>query len=286
MRITQDQTAFITGGASGIGLGLARACADRGMNVIIADIEQGALDRAAQELGGTSARIEAVRLDVADRQAVEKAARAAFDRYGRVDLVCNNAGVNVADPIGSVAPGDWKWIIDVNLKGVVHGVEAFAPLMREQGGGHIVNTASAAGLFHFPGVSPYAATKWAVVGMSEAWRNQLAPDNIGVSVLCPGAVATGILNSERNRDPAYGEGGKTIQFTEEDLKNAAGGIDPYLVGRHVLECVESNDLYIQTHAAFRPVLEMALERRLVAFEATRQSASMGHLPESALPDFF
>ena len=176
MRDFKGRTAFVTGGASGIGLGLARAFLGLGMNVMLADIEAASLDRALVELGSHGDAVRGLVVDVADRQALEQAAAAAIAAFGRVHVLCNNAGVAVGGPQEKIAPADWNWILGVNLMGVVHGIQAFLPHIKAHGeGGHIVNTASMAGLASGMGFSPYTVSKYAVVALSEGLAAELKP---------------------------------------------------------------------------------------------------------------
>ncbi len=205
MQDLSGKVAFITGGASGIGLAMAQAFGAEGMAVMLADIEPEALERAVGGLRERQIRAEGVVADVASRASLQAAAEATVAAFGKVHVVCNNAGVGAGGPMEQVTPSDWDWVIDVNLKGVVYGMEAFALLIAAHGeGGHFVNTASLAGMVSPPGMEPYCATKFAVVAMSEGWREQLAAKNIGVSVLCPGFVKTRINESRRNRQASYG----------------------------------------------------------------------------------
>src|SRR6201996_2819627 len=206
MRELAGKTAFVTGGASGIGLALGRAFAEAGMKVMLADVEAGALDQALQSLKNHGNHVQGVRCDVADPDSVERAAQATFDAFGNVHVVCNNAGVAAGGGIDNISVDNWRWVVDVNLMGVVYGVRSFLPhMMKHREGGHIVNTASMAGMINGMGFSPYAATKFAVVAMSEGLAMQLQPQGIGVSVLCPEFVRTRIGDSGRNRPERYGE---------------------------------------------------------------------------------
>jgi len=193
MRELAGKAAFVTGAASGNGLAMATAFAREGMKVMLADIEGGALDKAVDALRVGGADVHGVVCDVADPASVDRAAEASFRAFGSVHVVCNNAGVAGGGGIDQISVDDWRWVIDVNLIGVVHGIRTFLPHIRAHGEGvHIVNTASMAGMNAGLGVSPYSATKFAVVSLSEGLSAQLAPLGIGVSVLCPSYVRTRI----------------------------------------------------------------------------------------------
>jgi NAD(P)-dependent dehydrogenase (short-subunit alcohol dehydrogenase family) len=195
-----------------------------------------------------------------------------------VHVVCNNAGVGAGGPVGMLKPGDWDWTVGVNLMGVVYGTEAFLPLIRSHGeGGHFVNTASMAGMISPPGMEPYCATKFAVVAMSEGWAGQLAAENIGVSVLCPGFVKTRIFESSRTRQEKFGKA-EAPAGDEPSVgqKLVQAGMDPDIVGACVLEAVRDNDLYIFTHPDMRPAVEARFARILEGFDkATRRKALAG-----------
>ena len=225
MRELAGKTAFVTGGASGIGFALGRAFAQAGMNVMLADIETDALAVAVENLHDVGPAVRGIACDVADPVSVEQAAKASFDAFGHVHVVCNNAGVGAPGGIDDISLDNWRWVLDVNLMGVLHGIRAFLPHIRAHGeGGHIVNTASMAGMLRARWLSPYAASKFAVVGLSEGLAVQLEPLGIGVSVLCPGFVRTAITESGRSRperygpaqtpDPASPEGARVAQITE------------------------------------------------------------------------
>src|SRR6202171_439349 len=205
MREFAGKTAFVTGGASGIGLALGRAFAEAGMKVMLADIETEALAAALKSLHNFGPAVRSVICDVADPLSVERAAKASFGAFGNVHVVCNNAGVAAGGGIDIISLDNWRWVLDVNLMGVLHGIRSFLPHIRKHGeGGHIVNTASMAGIYSGLGFSPYVASKFAVVGMSEGLATQLRPLGIGVTVLCPGYVRTRIGESGRNRPERYG----------------------------------------------------------------------------------
>ncbi|MBN4051716.1 SDR family NAD(P)-dependent oxidoreductase [Parvibaculum lavamentivorans] len=276
MKHLEGRTAFVTGGASGIGLSMARSFGRAGMNVVVADIDPEAIKVALADLHARQVKAIGVECDVASRASVERAAQEALDEYGKVHVVCNNAGVGVGGPIEDMRPKDWNWIVDVNLMGVVYGTEVFVPIMRAQGeGGHFVNTASMAGMVSPPGMEPYTATKFAVVAMSEGWRGQLEPLDIGVSVLCPGFVKTRIHESGRARQEEYGE---TVPAEDADMTGAAefvlNGLDPDRVGARVLEAVRDNELYIFTHPDMRPAVEARFSDIMAAFDRAEQSEAL------------
>jgi NAD(P)-dependent dehydrogenase (short-subunit alcohol dehydrogenase family) len=282
MKDLRDKVAFVTGGASGLGLGMAKAFGREGMKVMIADIDAPVLAKAVQELKDLQVRAEGVICDVGSRGSVREAALKTIATFGKVHVVCNNAGVAAGGPIGTVAERDWDWIMDVNLMGVVYGMEVFAPLIESHGeGGHFVNTASMAGMIGFPNAEPYCATKFAVVAMSEGWCAQLAPKNIGVSVLCPGFVQTRIYDSFRNKPARYGAPdpspigiGQTLADTEAMVK---GGIPTEPVGNRVVEAIKDNDLYIFTHTEFRPMVEARFAALMAAFDKSERSKALSML---------
>ncbi|MBX3525362.1 MAG: SDR family NAD(P)-dependent oxidoreductase [Rhodoblastus sp.] len=258
MRDLPGLTAFVTGAASGIGFALAGAFAEESMNVMLADIEAPALESAVARLAAHAPRIASVVCDVSDHASVLRAAQLTAAAFGPVHILCNNAGVAGGSGIDSVSTETWRWVVDVNLMGVVHGVAAFLPDMRAAGqGGHIVNTASMAGLQANIGFSPYVATKYAVVGMSEGLAKDLAGEGIGVSVLCPGFVRTAISESARNRQASYGlaakpaPGSKAAQLAAHHAANAADGLDPDVVAAQVLAAIRANEFYVFTHPALR-----------------------------------
>jgi NAD(P)-dependent dehydrogenase (short-subunit alcohol dehydrogenase family) len=284
MKDLRDKVAFITGGASGLGLAMAKAFGREGMKVMVADIEEQALARAVKELNASQVRAEGVLCDVADRNNLRGAALKTVSSFGKVHVVCNNAGVAVGGPIGEVNERDWQWIVDVNLLGVVYGMETFAPLIESHGeGGHFVNTASMAGMISPPNLEPYCATKFAVVAMSEGWNAQLAPKNIGVSVLCPGFVQTRIHESERNKPARYGSPATVHSALGTGKENAAqlvqAGIPVEPVGNRVVEAIKDNDLYIFTHVELKPFVELRFQNILAAFDKSAESKALSVLPK-------
>lgn len=276
MRDLTGKTAFITGGASGLGLAMAHAFGGAGMNVMLADIEEAPLAAARAELEARQIKTASVICDVADRAALTAAADATLAAFGKVHVVCNNAGVGAGGPIDQVKPGDWDWILAVNLMGVVYGMEVFTPHVRAHGeGGCFVNTASMAGMISVPGMEPYTATKYAVVGMSEGWAGQLAPDNINVAVLCPGFVKTKINQSGRTRQSQYG--GPVPNNPTVGQSNVDNGIDPEFVGRRVLEAVQNDERYIFTHPGMRHMVEQRFDRIMAGFDAAAASPVLAGL---------
>jgi NAD(P)-dependent dehydrogenase (short-subunit alcohol dehydrogenase family) len=269
MRNFKGKTAFVTGGASGIGLALAKAFAENGMNVMLADVEQNALDTALKDLNQYGNHVRGIACDVADPDSVERAAQATFEAFGKVHILCNNAGVAAGSGIDAISVESWRWVVDVNLMGVVYGVRSFLPHIRAHGeGGHIVNTASMAGMVS-GWFSPYDATKFAVVAMSEGLRPQLQPFSIGVSVLCPYFVRTKIGESGRNRQERYGQmptldpGSPAVAVVEEIRKQIAAGLDPADVAARALAAIENDELYIFTH----PNMRQFVQARFAAIEA-------------------
>jgi NAD(P)-dependent dehydrogenase (short-subunit alcohol dehydrogenase family) len=254
----EGKSAFITGGASGIGLGMAKAFAAAGMQVAIADLRKDHLDEAMGYFKGKGEQIHPIILDVADRDAMARAAEEAEKLFGPIHILCNNAGVNIICPLDQARFEDWDWLINVNLGGVINALVTFIPRFKAHGeGGHIVNTSSIAGIVAGPGTGIYSATKFAIRGLSESLRYDLAPYNIGVSVLCPGTVATNLQQSEENRPERYE--GVTDAATRE-RRSLTGmlfnqvlptGMSPEEVGEKVLRGIRNNDSYILSHPEFR-----------------------------------
>jgi len=255
------KTAFITGGARGIGFGIAKALVARGANVMLADIDQGALQAAVTSLGNAAA---STHCDVADADSVRAAAEATIDRFGNVHLLFNNAGVGSTGKPGQTSLEDWRWVVDINLMGVVYGVETFVPLIQSHGeGGYIVNTASLAGHIVGPGTgAPYNATKFAVVGYTETLRAQLAKSNIGCSALCPAWVATDIHKSGFRAPSSQGVDAETVKrnhnFQQMDAV-VSGGLSPDLVGEWTLENILADRQFIFTHPDFEPALRSRID---------------------------
>jgi NAD(P)-dependent dehydrogenase (short-subunit alcohol dehydrogenase family) len=276
MRDLRGKTAFITGAASGIGFGMARVFAGEGMRIVLADVEPGALAAATAELEDTGAEVLPIELDVADRAAMEDAARRAEARFGHVHLVCNNAGVGAGGPLDQCTYDDWDWVIGVNLTGVINGVQTFVRRMRDHGqGGHFVNTASMAGLIPSGGLGIYCTTKYAVVGLSECLRLDLAPHGIGVSVLCPGSVSTNIHQSGRNRPQrfAHTEFVPDAERRRLHVEMIRNGLDPLAIGAAVRDADIANERWVLTHPELAPWVEERTESILSAFKTTAEVES-------------
>jgi NAD(P)-dependent dehydrogenase (short-subunit alcohol dehydrogenase family) len=274
MRELAGRTAFVTGGAAGIGLAMAQAFAQAGMKVMIADIEQDALSAAVSSLQEFTRNVSGTLCDVADAASVERAAQAAFAAFGHVHVVCNNAGVAAGGGIDHISLDNWRWVIDVNLMGVLHGIRSFLPHIRGHGeGGHFVNTASMAGMQTGLGLSPYGASKFAVVSMSEGLHLQLKPHGIGVSVLCPSYVRTGIGNSGRNRPERYGAAqpldpaSPAAATVAEIARQLQAGLDPANVAARVLAAIREDQLYVFTHPGMRAEVEDRFAAILAAMDA-------------------
>jgi NAD(P)-dependent dehydrogenase (short-subunit alcohol dehydrogenase family) len=270
------KVAFVTGAASGIGNGIARALAGAGMKVMLADIEKPALDAAEAALAKTSATVASVVCDVSERSSVFAAADKTLSTFGKVHVVCNNAGVATGGLIEECSQGDWDWIIGVNYYGVVYGCQAFVPhIKRQNEGGHIVNTASLAGVLGgMAGWTPYNSTKFAVVGLTEALRQEGKLGNFGASVLCPGGVATNIFDAPRNRQAKYGPQTQAVAFGMGDGSDIANALDPRIAGELVLEGIRANRLYIFTDPRYRKQVARRFEKMLEDFDWAAQSDAL------------
>jgi len=263
MQDLTGRTAFVTGAASGIGLGIATALSHAGVKVMLCDIEEEALATAVAKLKLTNADVDGVRADVSLKADLQAAADATVSRYGKVHILVNNAGVAGGRGYGHWTDAGWNWVLDVNLMSVIWGIEIFGPLIEAHGeGGQVVSTASVFGLI--AGGSPqYDVTKYGVVALSEGLRKALAPRKIGVSVLCPGVVRTQIFNFRRNvprrivekigSPPTEGPIADIIKALQERINKF--GIDPLYVGELVREGIENDWPYIFTDVEFEPLIE-------------------------------
>jgi NAD(P)-dependent dehydrogenase (short-subunit alcohol dehydrogenase family) len=269
MRDFQNKIAVITGGASGIGRGLAERCAREKMKVVLADVEETALDQTAQELKNAGADVLAVRTDVSKSEEIEALANKTLDAFGAVHLLFNNAGVGAGTTVWESALTDWEWVLGVNLWGVIYGVRTFVPIMLKQNEeSHIVNTASIAGLTTGPSLGVYKVSKHGVVSLSETLACELAiiGSKIKVSVLCPAGVNTRIMNSERNR-PAEMQNDSAVESTHPAVKQmdemlrqlVETGMSPAQIADAVFDAIRSEKFYILTHAEMKPMLQKRME---------------------------
>ena len=274
------KVAVVTGAASGIGRAMAAAFAAEGMRLLLADVEVEPLEAAASELRDGGADVFAVTADVARAEDVERIGAAAMDVFGALHVACNNAGVSGGGLSWEIDLETWRWILDVDLWGVIHGVRTFTPLIIASGGGHIVNTASMAGLTSNPGMGPYNVAKHGVVTLSETMyvELQMTHPEVGVSVLCPGWVRTRIHESERNRpdEPGAGEvggpevGGAEVAETAEGLNALkemvagwiAEGLQPAHVASLVVEAIRENRFYVLTHPEWQGMVRDRVDRML------------------------
>ena len=266
----EGKVAVVTGAASGIGKALATAFADVGMKIVLADVEAAALEVAAEELRSTGADVFAVTADVAQAADVDRIGAAAMDVFGALHVACNNAGVSGGGLSWEIDLETWRWILDVDLWGVIHGVHTFTPLIIASGGGHIVNTASMAGLTSNPGMGPYNVAKHGVVTLSETLsvELQMTHPEVGVSVLCPGWVRTRINESERNRPDLVGV--EEVEETDagllamKEMVNTwiAEGLQPAHVASLVIEAMRENRFYVLTHPEWQGMISDRIDRML------------------------
>ena len=262
MKELAGRTAFVTGAASGIGLGIATAFAQAGVKVMLCDIEDAALAAALTQLRLTNVDVDGVKADVSLKAELAAAAEATTARYGKVHILVNNAGVGGGGPYGTWTEAGWNWTLGVNLMATVWGIEIFGPLIERHGeGGHIVSTASIAGLISGNSI-PYNVSKYGVVALSEGLRLELAPRGIGVSVLCPGFIRTRITDSRRNLPQRFDGAVRPTPISgpmAERMKaigdRVAQGIDPLYVGELVREGVEQDWPYIFTDLEFEPLID-------------------------------
>jgi len=269
MKQVEGKVAFITGGASGIGFGIAQAFLRSGMKVIIADVLQERLDEAARILAqGTNRDFHVIKVDVTDRAMMAEAAAEAERAFGKVHVLCNNAGVYGNLPIETASYADWDWVLGVNLGGVINGIVSFLPKMIAHGeGGHIVNTSSMAGIISLPSAGGlYSTSKFAVRGLTESLRLALGVHNIGVSVLCPGMTRTRIMEAEQHRP---GQGAETATALGRDewqsTFDMGGGMDPLELGERVLLGIQRNDAYILPHGEFKDEVQGLFDEIISGF---------------------
>jgi NAD(P)-dependent dehydrogenase (short-subunit alcohol dehydrogenase family) len=259
MKRFDGRVAFVTGGASGIGLAIATSLIEAGSRVMIADLDPVVLDRAVTALGSQAASVQ---LDVRDRDGWAAARIAVEERFGPVDILVNNAGIGPDGyPLADMNPTAFDRVIAIKLTGTFNGVATFGKGMRERGDGHIVNTASMAGLIAIANLGAYTASKFAVVGLSEVLRQEMAPHGVGVSVLCPGLVRTNLGETTTSA------GSERIHAVPVDSPATADrGINPAVVGSMVIEAIRDNRLYIVTHGEYREQVAARMDRVVGAFD--------------------
>lgn len=267
MKDFQQKVAVITGGASGIGYSTAQALAREGAKLVLADVEEEVLERGTRQLREAGADVIGVLTDVGEKAQVEALAEQAWGRYGRVDIVFNNAGIALGGATQDASHADWEWSIRVNLWGPIHGVEVFVPRMiAQREGGHVLFTASFAGLASNRNLGPYCVTKFGVVALAECLQKDLREHGIDVSVLAPMRVTSNIDFSKRNRPAALGGPSNEALFSKEELEQLSGReISSESVAELVLAGMRRGDLYIHTHAEAKPFLRRRWERMDAAF---------------------
>ena len=286
------KTAFVTGGSSGIGLGIARVLSDAGMKVAFTYRSEKHRDSALASFPKKNAGVHAIQLDTADREGMVRAADEAGHVFGNVHLLVNNAGVGIPALLSNVSWQDWDWAMDVNINGVFSGIHTFLPRMLAHGeGAHIMATSSSAGIVA-GSLGVYATTKFAVVGMMESLRTEMSGRNIGVSVYCPGLVRTEIFDAERNRPASHGASAKKPAGPPPllpgskpvDLMGAA--MDPMEAGRQVLAGIRRNDLYILSHPEFAPVARERFKLMMASFSAKPAPKGRREVTAFIIPDIY
>ena len=283
-----DKTAIISGGAEGIGLSIAKALGEQKMNIVLADIDQKNLEKASLELRGSGISVLPVTLDVADEAQWHDAAQQAIERFGKIHMVVNNAGIGGdTGPIQNTQTKGWQWALDVNLMGVMYGAKVMVPWIKQHGeGGWIINVASMAGMGGIPYNGAYTATKTAVVALSESWAAELQSKGIKVSVLCPAFVQTRIYDSDRNRPLKYQNDTATPtnedSFADKTKYLVENGIDVSIVGKRVVEALNDGELYIFTHPNYRAIVQRRFQAIDAAFERAAQSPLLEHIANQKL----
>ncbi len=289
------KTAIISGGAEGIGYSVAQAVGKQGMNVVLGDIDASQLAQAKEKLEAQGIEVLTVTMDVSKQEQWKAVAEQAKARFGKVHMLVNNAGVGgTPGAIEQTDDKDWRWVLDVNLMGVIYGAEAVVPMIKEHGeGGWVINVASMAGMMGVPFAGSYTATKVAVVGMSESWHAELKPHNIQVSVLCPAFVKTRINHSYRNKhseyqnetqaDPAASAG--LSDMAEHMQKVIDAGLAPEVVGERVVEAISAGELYIFTHPNYRKAVQARFKAIDDAFERSAKSPLLQHVLNEEIVGF-
>jgi len=271
MRDIRGKTAIVTGAASGIGLGIAKALASAGANIVLADLRPEPLAAARAQIEALGVRAATAVTDVSDIASVEAAAKVAIDTFGALHIAVNNAGVAMhGTPVEKVTLQEWNWVIGVNVMGVIHGIRTFVPLIREAGqGGHVVNTGSVSSLFVREGreQGAYAMSKYAVLALSEALEQELKGSGIGVSILCPGGVNTSIFQSAATRPDRFGGSYSRPQQEALQTTSLAGvALPPETVGRRVLQAIQDDEFFILTHTQERDAILGRFDRIKAALD--------------------
>ncbi len=270
MRDFKGKTAIVTGAASGIGLGIAKALASEGVNIVLADLRPDPLEVARKQIEALGVQAIGVTVDVSDADSVAAVGKAALDTFGALHIAVNNAGVAMhGTPIEQVTAAEWDWVIGVNIKGVINGIRTFVPMIRAHGqGGHVVNTGSISSFFVRDGKNQgaYAMTKYAVLALSEALEQEVKGSGIGVSILCPGGVDTAIFASAATRPERFG--GAYSRPQQEAMSGGIAGnvLSPERVGRRVLQAIRDEEFYVLTHTTEREIIGDRLNRMMAAFD--------------------
>ncbi len=286
-----SRTVLVSGGAEGIGYAIAKALGLAGMNVVLGDINKPSLQSALTQLQELDINCTGLVMDVVKADDWRRAVDLAISQYGALHALVNNAGVGgKPGPIENNTLADWQWCIDVNLLGVVQGVQAAVPRIKQAGGGFVVNVASMAGMMGVPYGGEYTATKLAVAGLSEAWAVELAAFNIHVAALCPAFVSTNIHLSERNRALTHGQTTTPDEIELPDPDSVmsqvvTNGINPDLVAQRVIEALNAKEHYIFTHPNYRKAVQQRYAAIDAAFERAESSAIVGHLCNHPLDAF-
>ncbi len=273
MKDVAGKIAFITGAASGMGLGMAKAFSRAGMKIMMADIDADELGKAADALKAEGADVDCLVCDVTVEKSLFEAADATLDKFGKVNVLCNNAGVSVGGMTEELSQQDWDWVIAVNEMGVIYGLRAFLPHIKGNGeAGHVMSTSSMAGLVNAgPGWGPYNATKFAVVGMMEVLYSELKDSPVGVSVLCPGGVNTRINDAGRHRPARFGSSDDRPIALNDIGDTLKLGLDPDVVGELVLAGIREDQFYIFTDPRARQWVERRFERIMQGFSWSERS---------------
>ena len=270
MRDFKGKTAIVTGAASGIGLGIAKALAHAGTNIVLADLRPEPLEVARKTIEAIGVQAVGVTIDVSDPDSVAAAGKAALDAFGALHIAVNNAGVAMhGTPVEKVSLQEWEWVMGVNIKGVINGIRTFVPMIRSHGqGGHVVNTGSVSSLFVREGRNQgaYAMTKYAVLALSEALEQELAGSGIGVSILCPGGVNTAIFDSAATRPDRFGGSYQRPEQEAMKVGFASQALDPAIVGRRVLQAIQDEEFYVLTHTMERNDITARFARITAAFD--------------------